>query len=388
MPPMTELRDRTIERRLTLGYVCALALVALLTIASHFILMGVLRAQDGSAAVINISGRQRMLSQRIASLAAQYEMGDGNVEGDLREAVDRFARQHDILVHGDVSLNIPAATMPALHEVYFEAPVRLDAQTHTYIAEARQILAGPPGDPAAQPVLAQIFAQATPLLGGLERVVAIHQRASERVLGRLQRIQDATLFIVLLTLLLEALGIFRPLVHRVTRYARQLTMLATLDGLTGLFNRRSFMERGADALSRCRRENGALGMLMIDADDFKRINDTYHHAGGDAVLRALAQVFRQEVRGGDCVGRLGGEEFGILLPKTGLAAAHQTAERLRGAVADMQVENEGRSIRVSVSIGIAALSPDDASLEMLMARADRALYRAKVNGRNRVEAAA
>jgi diguanylate cyclase (GGDEF)-like protein len=388
MPPMTELRGRTIERRLTAGYVCALAIVALLTIASHFILMGVLRAQGGSAAVINVSGRQRMLSQRIASLAAQYEMGDAGARGDLRAAVDRFERQNEILVHGDAALNIPAATMPALRDLYFEGPVRLDAQTHAYIAEARQILADPPGDPAAQPVLARIFAQATPLLSGLERVVAIHQRASETVLRHLQRIQDATLFVVLLTLILEALGIFRPLVHRVSHYARQLTMLATLDALTGLFNRRSFMERGAEAISRCRKENGALGLLMIDADDFKRINDTHHHAGGDAVLRALAQVFRQEMRGGDCVGRLGGEEFAILLPKTGLTAAHQTAERLRGAVAEMRVESEGRSIRVSVSIGIAALARDDASLEMLMARADRALYRAKANGRNRVEAAA
>lgn len=385
---MTESRGRTIERRLTVGYICALAIVALLTIASHFILMGVLRAQVGSAAVINVSGRQRMLSQRIASLAAQYEMGDASAHGDLRAAVDRFERQNEILVHGDASLNIPGATTPALHDLYFESPVRLDAQTRAYIAEARQILDAPPGDPAARPVLTQIFAQATPLLGALERVVAIHQRASESVLGRLQHIQDATLFVVLLTLLLEALGIFRPLVHRVTRYARQLTLLATLDGLTGLFNRRSFLERGAEAMRHCRKENGALGLLMIDADHFKRINDTYHHAGGDAVLRALAQVFRQEVRGGDCVGRIGGEEFAILLPKTGFAAAHQTAERLRGAVAQMRVENEGHSIRVSVSIGIAALSREDASLEMLMARADQALYRAKANGRNRVEAAA
>lgn len=385
---MTELPRGTIERRLTIGYVCALALVALLTIASHFILMGVLRAQDGSAAVINISGRQRMLSQRIASLAAQYEMGEGGARADLQVAVDRFARQHDILVHGDAKLNIPAATMPALRAVYFEDPVRLDAQMHAYITEARQILAAPPGDPAVRPVLTQIFAQATPLLSGLERVVDIHQRASETVLAHLQRIQDATLFVVLLTLLLEALGIFRPLVHRVSHYARQLTMLATLDALTGLFNRRSFMERGAEAISHCRKEGGALGLLMIDADHFKRINDTHLHAGGDAVLRALAQVFRREVRGGDCVGRLGGEEFAILLPKTGPAAARQTAERLRGAVAEMRVENQGHSIPVSVSIGIATLSREDTSLETLMARADQALYRAKANGRNRVEIAA
>jgi diguanylate cyclase (GGDEF)-like protein len=379
--------SRSIERRLTIGYICALTIVALFTIVSHFVLVGVLKTQDGSAAVINMSGRQRMLSQRIASLAAQYTLGDVGVRAQLEAATDRFARQNDSLVHGDPAMGIAPATMPALRALYFSPPVRLDAKTQDYVAEAQQIAQAPPGDPRVKPVLTRLFAQATPLLQGLEKVVTVHEQASETVLMRLERIQDATLIVVLLTLLLEALGIFRPLVQRVSLYARQLVNLATTDPLTGALNRRSFMERGLEAIRDCRREQGALGALMIDADHFKRINDTFQHAGGDAVLQALTQTLKREVRGGDLVGRLGGEEFAVLLPRTGLAAAQQTAERVRLAISSMQVEREGATIPVTVSIGLTVLAQGDASIDALLARADQALYSAKRNGRNRVEVA-
>lgn len=384
---MTTPLSRSIERRLTIGYICALTIVALFTIVSHFVLVGVLKTQDGSAAVINMSGRQRMLSQRIASLAAQYTLGDVQVRPQLVAATDRFARQNDSLVHGDPAIGIAPATLPALRSLYFSPPVRLDAKTQDYVAEAQQIADAPPGDPRMKPVLTRLFAQATPLLQGLEQVVTVHERASETVLMRLERIQDATLIVVLLTLLLEALGIFRPLVQRVSLYARQLVNLATTDPLTGALNRRSFMERGLEAIRDCRREQGALGALMIDADHFKRINDTFQHAGGDAVLQALTQTLKREVRGGDLVGRLGGEEFAVLLPRTGLAAAQQTAERVRLAVSSMQVEREGATIPVTVSIGLTVLAQGDTSIDALLARADQALYSAKRNGRNRVEVA-
>jgi diguanylate cyclase (GGDEF)-like protein len=141
------------------------------------------------------------------------------------------------------------------------------------------------------------------------------------------------------------------------------------------------------SLTNCRKEQGSLGALMIDADHFKRINDTYQHAGGDTVLQALTATLKREVRGGDLVGRLGGEEFAILLPRTGLAAAQQTAERVRLAIAAMLVESDGATIPVTVSIGLTVLAQGDAGMDALLARADLALYSAKRNGRNRVEVA-
>lgn len=385
---MIGLPGKLIQRRLTVGYIGALAIVGLLTLASHFILLEVLRAQGGSAAVVNMSGRQRMLSQRIASLAAQYEMGDGSVKGDLAAAVTLFETNHETLVHGSAARDIPPATIPALRALYFSPPFLLDMRTRLYIEEARAILARPPADPAARPVVTLLLSQATPLLDGLDHVVTVHQRQSEAVMDRLQRIQEATLAVVLATLVLEALGIFRPLVRRVSRDASQLAVLATFDALTGALNRRSFMERGSAQLAEAREASRPLSLLMIDADHFKQINDTYRHAGGDAVLRALVLAFQRVVRLDDLIGRLGGEEFAILLPGAGLAAASNTAERLRRAVAELAVESEGAVITASISVGIAVLEREDGSLEALMARADRALYEAKARGRNRVEAAA
>ena len=380
---------RSIERRLTIGYLLALSIVALLTLTSHFVLTSVLKTQNGSAAVINMSGRQRMLSQRIASLAAQYTLGNLADRAPLLTATDQFERAHDALIHGGGALGLAPASSPALRALYFGGTDPLDAEMRRYIAEARQVAAYPPGDPGVRPVLALLFAQAqAPLLHGLEQVVAAHQHQSERELAKLEGIQDVTLCVVLLTLILEALAIFRPLVRRVSRYALQLVTLATLDPLTGALNRRSFFEHGGLLLEEAHRRGGTVSALMIDADHFKRVNDTYSHAGGDAVLQALVSALKRGTRGGDLIGRLGGEEFAVLLPQTSAETARQTAERLRAAVAALGVQVDDAVVRFSVSIGMAAHSPRDAGLEALLARADRALYAAKANGRDRVEVAA
>ena len=125
--------------------------------------------------------------------------------------------------------------------------------------------------------------------------------------------------------------------------------------------------------------------LVFDLDRFKAINDQHGHATGDAVLQVFAKVARETLRATDIVGRLGGEEFVALLPSTALEAA-VAAERVRAALAATSIVTNGRSIAATVSIGIAS-GPPTAAIDMLIARADQALYRAKENGRNRVEVA-
>ncbi|MBU3932025.1 MAG: GGDEF domain-containing protein [Proteobacteria bacterium] len=134
-----------------------------------------------------------------------------------------------------------------------------------------------------------------------------------------------------------------------------------------------------------------LSALMLDIDHFKRVNDTHGHAGGDQVLRVLADCFRQNTRAIDIAGRYGGEEFALLLPEILHSESIQIAERLRQSMADLSIpigpENGHSSlvdISITVSIGVAALSQDDQNLTDLLDRADQALYRAKDSGRNRV----
>ncbi|MDB5846259.1 MAG: hypothetical protein JWP29_11 [Rhodoferax sp.] len=170
-----------------------------------------------------------------------------------------------------------------------------------------------------------------------------------------------------------------------------LRQAATTDSLTGMASRSHFMERAESELARARRHTRPLAMVMLDVDHFKQINDRHGHATGDEVLRLLTQTCRAMVRQQDIVGRLGGEEFGILMPETDQASAVALAERLRLALSALQVTgpNGGADdgmVGVTASFGVSAWSPGD-TLDGLLARADAGLYLSKHAGRNRVSCA-
>lgn len=163
--------------------------------------------------------------------------------------------------------------------------------------------------------------------------------------------------------------------------------LAHTDELTGLNNRRAFMQRGQQLFDQAMRFGHPLSVLIFDIDRFKSVNDSYGHAAGDTVLRALAQVFRAHSRVVDDIGRLGGEEFAAVLPETPLVNAVALAERLRERFALLPIDVARATISVTASFGIASHGRDTPSLESLLVKADAAMYRAKDNGRNRIEAA-
>ncbi|MGD9920951.1 MAG: diguanylate cyclase [Pseudorhodoplanes sp.] len=156
------------------------------------------------------------------------------------------------------------------------------------------------------------------------------------------------------------------------------------DMLTGVLNRRGFLMNAERILDRCRHEAAPVAVIVFDIDRFKSINDRFGHAFGDEVLRLYSGVCRKMLRPGDAVGRMGGEEFAVILPGTGVEAAYAIAERFRKAFAQAAKFIEGHAVNVTVSGGVAA---DDGSRDILdlLADADAGLYRAKDRGRNRVE---
>jgi diguanylate cyclase (GGDEF)-like protein len=171
----------------------------------------------------------------------------------------------------------------------------------------------------------------------------------------------------------------------------RLTVLASLDGLTGIANRRSFDERFAQEWSRAVRHRKPIALGMIDLDNFKQFNDLYGHLAGDRCLCAVADALRQQVhRPEDLVARFGGEEFALLLPNTSAEGALTVVERIRAAVLDLGIEHLGNSWNsVTVSIGFSALTPTTGDGQSrLIQLADAALYQAKSRGRNRVESIA
>jgi diguanylate cyclase len=167
---------------------------------------------------------------------------------------------------------------------------------------------------------------------------------------------------------------------------RDLERLTRLDGLTGLFNRNTFVDLTVQEFDRAQRQGNDTAILLLDLDHFKLINDTWGHPAGDAVLRNVANAMRAAVRSTDLVGRLGGEEFVVLLPGTSIAAARTLAEKLRARLQGSPTRWENGMIACTASIGMAGTTAKEKrNFDSLYNEADKALYMAKTRGRNRIE---
>jgi two-component system cell cycle response regulator len=175
--------------------------------------------------------------------------------------------------------------------------------------------------------------------------------------------------------------------HLRVRHEQSVEM-AILDPLTGLLNRRYMTSHLATLFENASERGKPLSVLLIDIDHFKAVNDSYGHDAGDAVLREFATRIRRNTRGIDLACRLGGEEFVVVMPDCDLASAYQVGERLRQCIGAAPFEVGGKVGRLDVtaSVGVAALEFDDDAPELMLKRADQALYCAKRDGRNRVVA--
>jgi diguanylate cyclase (GGDEF)-like protein len=195
------------------------------------------------------------------------------------------------------------------------------------------------------------------------------------------RVAEAGL-LALVALMLLTFLLARPLL-RAFRWTEEQASEARIDSLTGLANRRALEEILAAEISRAHRFAHQLAVVLLDLDRFKEINDSFGHAAGDVMLRAVSRLLTSLARQGDTVARWGGEEFVVVLPETDLAGAQRFAERLRRTIEAHAVGE----MKTSASCGVATMLPDD-TVEELLGAADQALYRAKSNGRNRTESAA
>jgi diguanylate cyclase (GGDEF)-like protein/PAS domain S-box-containing protein len=172
------------------------------------------------------------------------------------------------------------------------------------------------------------------------------------------------------------------------RLLEEMRRLAVTDDLTGLPNRRCFLERARIEMERASRTAKPVSAIAIDLDHFKVVNDEHGHAAGDAVLKGAAAAWRESLRSFDVLGRCGGEEFSVILPETGLETAASVAERMRAATESLAIPSDGGSIRFTASFGVACSTGEgDTDLDALLCTADRALYAAKEAGRNKVSRA-
>ena len=210
---------------------------------------------------------------------------------------------------------------------------------------------------------------------GKGKVFSVGDSKQKKIIGTIQDIHehDQT----------KMLGVIQDITER-KELQNKLEEQANTDFLTGCDSRRHFLEHAGEELLRIRRYGGEMSMLMLDLDHFKNVNDTYGHQVGDTVLKKLVQVCQELLREVDVMGRIGGEEFAIMLPETGSERALEVAGRLCQAVAVAEVPMEkSPPLRFTTSIGVASLAEDDSRIDAILNRADAAHYRAKHGGRNR-----
>lgn len=380
---------------LTLAYILAFTSIALLTVGSHKIIYHTLLSQRDRSEIVYMAGRQRMMAQKIALFASNFSRDNTPKDRDLlQNAVFNFETGHnyltrDIGVDGKEKIR---PMSPALYEIYFKPPYDLDRQVHEYIEAARNYMKYQKGDSedARDKAFHTVMTMGMgPLTDTLDKAVHRYQDETLLEIEWLGQMQLAISIFIISIILLEAGFIFSPLVRHVKEYSRMLLKLALRDSLTGLSNRRAFLERVESELHRGGRHQLPLTVVMTDIDKFKTINDTYGHAAGDRVIQHFSNIFKKSLRAEDIIGRIGGEEFAIVLPHTDAIKGLLTIERIRETVEKTPCaynpEDLTRgSLNYTASFGLVTVTEGEPTVVDLLRYADRALYEAKNSGRNRV----
>lgn len=397
-------------KRLWMRYALALGILFALFVASHLSAIHANRIAASDASVINDAGRQRMLSQN--TLYHILRVHDG---ADIAENTALATQAIDLMEKNHGLLRALAKENQVLYPMYFEdgQSPSLDTMLEGFIADAR--LAIDPANPESAGALERLTAIGPkPLLTLLDAAVMQHERQANANSQILQTIHFVALCLALVTLLCEAMLIFRP-AHFVTcrtlealenksgaletaqrevsRRNRQLAAMCDVaehdalhDALTGLANRR-YLQR--ELVQRCEeigQTEGALAMLHIDLDRFKEINDALGHAAGDQILVHISDVLRGCLRDVDFIARISGDEFVVLTNECeDHEALQMMANRMIGALSQ-PLEYEGApysfSATLSVQIGIEYRHGPDLDADLILSNADIALYRAKEKGRN------
>ncbi|MDE1150959.1 MAG: diguanylate cyclase [Micavibrio sp.] len=373
---------------LTFSYVAALGVIALLATTRTLIEHKIIAHQEKSAQTINMAGRQRMRSQRIGWLTAVYDTVPATKQGQLHDDISRYLasmrQSYSDLSTGTLSLSPDEPLAADIRDHYFGKTQHLDADMKDFTATVEAFLAS---DSAAQraKLADKIGSYARrPLIDKLDTAVDLYQANADRESARLSLMSMYSYFAVLVTLLAEALLIFRPAVKRIEQQRAELMVYAHSDPLTGGFNRHTFFDMAQTSVTTALKKDKPISVIIIGLDHFKPLNERYGQAAGDELLKEFSVTLQPFLRGDDLFGRITGDEFAIFMPGFDEEAAARVAEDIRFDISEMAFEQEGKPIPVTVSIGVAAVTVADTHPANAVQRAEKALSTARQQGRNRI----
>ena len=383
-----------IKRRYNRIYFSALAFIALLVGASLAVIDYIASEEVLMTKVNEIGSRQIMLSERIAHLELEYSVEvrqetRNEIEALVEEALDSLDQTHQLLIRGHLPNGLVVPFSDSIDDIFFGEPEFLDQKTRIFIYNTREVLAREWSKDFASSYYLKQLRKATikDLHKGLELLAVQYSNNSRDRITRLRLTAAALLGGIIIVLFAVGALVFNPLFRQITRQEQDLEMLAYIDPLTNCHNRRSFLNNAETEFERCRRYSHPFSILFFDIDLFKEINDSYGHAAGDTALIEITKISQKNIRDSDFLGRIGGDEFGIVLHECDLENAAQTAEKLRKSIAEQVISGDFGEIKANISIGAATLIDSDNNAYDMLKRADKNLYESKESGRGKVVAA-
>jgi diguanylate cyclase (GGDEF)-like protein len=377
------------SKYMTMTYTLSLLVIAVLSLIVHLLLDSVIEQQSQTGKIVNISGQQRMLSQRASLLAVEYlTTGSMQAKKEATDTVAKMLSNHEFLINYQNEAG--KGLSKELYHMYFEPPYEVDRLVKLFASDINKVLDNPASaSQSAETIMNADFARLAKnsLLTNLHAVVQQYEDESSARIAELRFAQNIVFMIIIFTILVEALFIFRPMVSKISNFAKRLQYDANYDALSKVFNRRAYNLLAKRTFDLSLRHQHPLTLILADIDYFKKVNDIHGHAAGDSAISWVAQHLKKMSRETDILARIGGEEFAIVLPETEFSAALQVAEKFRVAIEQSPLQFEDKSIPITMSFGVSARQQHDTSIEQILARADQALYTAKGAGRNCVKSA-
>ena len=382
---------RRIDRTVSLLGRITLGLLAAVVLGTGLLLHIAASKHHGETHVLELVSEKRAMTLRLAALLAATPTDTAHLQdsrlAELRAAHASLAAAHAALMASSSDAPAALAAEPELAAHYLAGPNPLAPRVEAFLAESLRLLERAGTEPPAATIAAieGLRAEALgPLAEGLDQAVLRHAAGVERAHHEMEHRLLATIGLVLLFVGGLWLLLVRPLARRITHDAVALVRAGTIDPLTGLPNRHAFLAGLETQLRQAEPTGTKLGVLVIDLDWFKEVNDSEGHAAGDAVLRDVADKLRRTMRQHDLICRLGGDEFAVACPNVGTRAdLERLAERLCRALSQ-PVSFANRLLRTGATIGL-AVAPDDAdNAERILHAADTALRNAKRQGRGQV----